>query len=140
MAGLLPGPFTFVVETAVERPPLVGTPDSLGVRVPDHPALLELLQALEIPLVASSANPTGGTDPRDLDEVDEALLAHAAAAFEDRIRPGHSSAPSPGELAQPSTVIDLRPLSEGQAPLVLREGAVGAADALNRIAAILAAD
>jgi release factor glutamine methyltransferase len=140
MAGLLPGPFTFVVETAGERPPLVGTPDSLGVRVPDHPALLELLQALEIPLVASSANPTGGTDPRDLDEVDEALLAHAAAAFEDRIRPGHSSAPSPGELAQPSTVIDLRPLSEGQAPLVLREGAVGAADALNRIAAILAAD
>ena len=40
LEALLPGPYTFVVSTEVLRPPRVGTPNSLGVRVPGHPQLL----------------------------------------------------------------------------------------------------
>ena len=129
LEALLPGPFTFVVATSVPRPALVGTADSLGVRVPDDPALLELLCCLGSPLAATSANLSGRKDAATLADVDPKVLAHCSIAF---AVPG--VAPSPG-LA--STVVDLRSLSTGGAPVVLREGTVSAAEVLQRIAAVL---
>jgi release factor glutamine methyltransferase len=129
--ALLPGPYTFVVATTVSRPSLVGTEESLGVRVPDHPGLLALLASLGTAIAATSANVTGAQAPATLADVDPVLLARCAAVF--GAVPGEASV---GGVA--STVVDLRPLSRGEAPLVLREGAVTAADALARIAAAAA--
>jgi tRNA threonylcarbamoyl adenosine modification protein (Sua5/YciO/YrdC/YwlC family) len=127
---LLPGPYTFVVQTAVPRPPLVGTSDSLGIRVPDHPRLSSLLAALETPLAASSANLAGAVAPASLSEVDLALLSNAAVAF------GQAGAGSAEALpvAPPSTVVDLRPLASGGEPGVLREGAVSAEEVRRLVA------
>jgi L-threonylcarbamoyladenylate synthase len=126
MEALLPGPYTFVVATEVSRLPLVGTGDSLGVRVPDHPALLESIGSVGIPLAATSANRTGDRDAATLADVDPAVLSHCTAAFSD---PGTGG--SPGEA---STVVDLRPLADGAAPVVLREGAVSGTQVLADIA------
>ena len=149
LEALLPGPYTFVVATTVERPHLVGTEDSLGVRVPAHPPLLALLAALGIPLAASSANPSGGPDAVTADDVDRLLLAHCAAAIdvreasdavtgagEDVARPGVAAAAAASTTAA-STVVDLRPLGAGEQAVVLREGAGPAGVVLERIAAAL---
>jgi len=149
LAALLPGPYTFVVGTAVERPHLVGTYDSLGVRVPDHPLLLALLAALGTPLAASSANPSGGYDAATVDDVDPLLLAHCIAAVDFGGSSGVGAAP--GERAAPflgapstvapstvaaSTVVDLRPLRVGEQAVVLREGVVPSVVVMELIAAV----
>ncbi len=89
---LLPGPLTLVVPYpagwSFPAPGAVrwgapgglgGAPlppvETLGVRVPDWPRGARCLGALEEPLLASSANPSGGAPPAALDEVDAALLA-----------------------------------------------------------------
>jgi release factor glutamine methyltransferase len=123
---LLPGPYTFVVATQVPRPELVGTPDSLGVRIPDHPDLLRLLAAVGIPLAATSANLTGLPSPATAGEVDPLVLAHCSVAVV-------PSAGSPAVVGVASTVVDLRPLAERAAPVVLREGAVAAEEVLRLI-------
>ncbi|OFW60792.1 MAG: hypothetical protein A2133_04145 [Actinobacteria bacterium RBG_16_64_13] len=139
MRALLPGPYTFVVSTSVPRQDLVGTADSLGVRVPAQPVLLELLSSLGTPLAATSANRTGERDPASLGEVDPAVLAHCSLAFS---APRHlPDAPKERAAGPPgrglaSTVVDLRPLSTGGAPLVIREGAVPASEVLERISAL----
>ena len=130
LRALLPGPYTFVVATEVSMVPQVGTGDSLGVRVPAHPRLRGLIAQLSIPLAATSANRTGEKDVARLSEVDPAVLAHCAAAFD-------GVAGSPDEAAgMASTVVDLRPLAEGKAPVVLREGKVPGAEVLALIAGL----
>jgi L-threonylcarbamoyladenylate synthase len=128
MEALLPGPFTFVVSTHVPRPALVGTADSLGIRVPDHPELLRLMDRLGTPLAATSANRTGEKDAPGLDDVDAAVLAHCSLALT-----GSRPAQTGGAA---STVVDLRPMSDGAAPKILREGAVPGSVVLGRIAAL----
>ena len=126
---LLPGPYTFVVATVVPRPELVGTPDSLGVRVPDQPDLLSLLAAIDVPVAATSANITGLPAPATAGEADPLVLAHCSAA----VVPG---AGSPTVAGVASTVVDLRPLAQGSTPLVLREGAVAGDEILRLISAV----
>lgn len=154
LEALLPGPYTFVVATAVERPRLVGTEDSLGVRVPSHPPLLALLAALDTPLAATSANPSGGSDAATADDVDPLLLAHCIAAVDLRessgavTAAGGDVAPSratsaatasevAADAAMASTVVDLRPLGAWEQAVVLREGAVPTRVVLERIAKAL---
>jgi L-threonylcarbamoyladenylate synthase len=50
---------------------------SIGVRCPDHPLVLELLEALAEPLVATSANRSGEAAPMKLGEVDEDIQHEA---------------------------------------------------------------
>jgi release factor glutamine methyltransferase len=128
MEALLPGPFTFVVTTTVPRPDLVGTVDSLGVRVPDRPELLGLMTALATPLAATSANRSGEKDVAGLADVDPAVLSYCSVAF--AFMPGDQA------VGAASTVVDLRPLASGGAPLILREGAVRGRELLERIAAL----
>jgi L-threonylcarbamoyladenylate synthase len=145
LAALLPGPYTFVIATLVPRPDHVGTPDSLGIRIPDHPDSLRLLAAVEVPLAATSANLTGHADVATFDEVDPVVFAHCSLAVipsgSGRVAggglvssgaPGPASAPASGMA---STVVDLRPLAQGDPPVVLREGAVSGAEILSRIRA-----
>jgi release factor glutamine methyltransferase len=141
MEAVLPGPYTFIVKTEVPRVPLVGTADSLGVRVPDHEALLSIVAALGTPLALTSANLAGEKDAATIDDVDPVMLAYCSVA----LVPPASSAPragAPGPEAPPvvsgvvSTIVDLRPLAGGAAPVVLREGAVPGAEVLDRIASL----
>ena len=123
--ALLPGPFTLVLPNPARRFRwLTGTtPDRIGVRVAELPPrsadVLERIGAV----AATSANLAGGRDPRTLDEVPAEIRAGAAAEID------------AGELGGvPSTVLVL----SGPEPRVLRVGAVPAADALDRVAAVLA--
>ena len=153
LAALLPGPYTFVVATSVPRPELVGTSDSLGVRIPDHPDLLRLLAAVEVPLAATSANLSGQPDAATVEQVDPLVLAHCSVAVVPTAGPENGGArPGEGAEAGPehggaraaglqrapgiaSTVVDLRPLATGGEPVVLREGAVSGDEVLSRIRA-----
>jgi L-threonylcarbamoyladenylate synthase len=117
--ALLPGPLTLVLGNPARRFPwLTGDrPDAIGVRVPDlaGPAR-EVLDEVGA-LAATSANHHGGPNPRRLDEVPPVLLA-AATPLDGGELPG-----------TPSTVLDLT----GDEPVVLREGALAAVDALARV-------
>jgi L-threonylcarbamoyladenylate synthase len=92
---LLPGPVTVILG------------DGRGIRVPDQP----LLAGMTFPVLQTSANPSGGADPRRLEDVDP------------RIRGGVDLEIDGGELpGTASTVVDL----SGEEPRILREGAVSA--------------
>ncbi len=63
-AKFSPGPLTYVIPTSAEIPGIVsaGTP-AVAVRFPNHPFTLELLQQLDFPVAAPSANPSGYVSP-----------------------------------------------------------------------------
>jgi len=120
--AVFPGPFTLVVPNPAGRFPWLcaGRPDTIGVRVPDLPGSSAAIVARVGIVVATSANLSGGPDPRRLADVPEQILAGVAAALDGGELPG-----------VPSTVIDVT----GPHPVVLREGAGNAGEALERIAA-----
>jgi L-threonylcarbamoyladenylate synthase len=109
---LLPGALTLVLPNPARRFPLAcgPEPEKLGLRVPrvDGP-----LAEVRWPVLQSSANPSGGPDPRRVEDVDE------------RIRAGVDLIVDGGELpGTPSTVVDLTRYENGGEWTVLREGAV----------------
>jgi L-threonylcarbamoyladenylate synthase len=70
MREFLPGPVTVVVERRANVPnELTAGGDRVGVRIPDHPVALELLQAVA-PLTATSANVSGTPSARTVAELD----------------------------------------------------------------------
>ena len=123
-AVLLPGPYTLVLPNPARRFPwLAGShPETIGVRIPALPGSAGELLARVGALAATSANLPGGPDPRTLGDVPEQLRLAAAALLDGGELPG-----------TPSTVIDLT----GPEPLVLREGAVAADEALRAVASVL---
>jgi L-threonylcarbamoyladenylate synthase len=122
--ALLPGPYTLIVPNPAGRFPwLAGTrPDAIGVRVPAVRGPGAEVLARVGALVATSANLPGGPDPRTLADVPDELRKAAAALVDGGELPG-----------TPSTVIDVT----GEEPVVLREGAVTAAEALRTVASVL---
>lgn len=59
-----PGPLTLVLKKQPNIPDLVTAgKDTVAVRVPNHPATLALLEQLNFPLAAPSANPFGSISP-----------------------------------------------------------------------------
>ena len=95
LESYLPGPYTLVV-------------GNVGVRVPNLPAAAaEVVRAVGV-VAATSANLSGGVDPRRLEDVPEEIRAGCAAVVDAGELPG-----------VPSTVIDLT----GDEPRVLRRGA-----------------
>ena len=91
----LPGPFTLVV-------------GAVGVRVPDlPPSAAAVVRAVGV-VAATSANVSGGTSPRRVDDVPEEIRAVCGAIVDAGELPG-----------VPSTVVDLT----GPKPRVLRQGA-----------------
>ena len=108
---LLPGPFTLLLPNPAKRFPLACGPDpaTLGLRVPDVPALA----SVKWPVLQSSANLAGGPDARWLDDVPEPIRRAADLVLDGGELPG-----------TPSTVIDLRPYETTGDWAVIREGAV----------------
>ncbi|MGK7879254.1 MAG: L-threonylcarbamoyladenylate synthase [Crocosphaera sp.] len=58
MKRLIPGPYTFLLPATKAVPKLVMSPKrkSTGIRVPNHPICQAILQALENPIVSTSAH------------------------------------------------------------------------------------
>ena len=121
--ALLPGAFTLVVPNPGRRYPWLNAGETIGVRVPavDGPARDVLAQVGAV--AATSANRHGGPDPRRLEDVPREIREGCAAEIDSGELPGI-----------PSTVIDLT----GTEPKILREGAVGAAEVRDRLAAATA--
>lgn len=69
-----PGPLTMLLPKKGHLPDIVtsGLP-SVAVRVPNHPLTLQLLNYLEFPLAAPSANPFGYVSPTTVEHVNQQL-------------------------------------------------------------------
>jgi L-threonylcarbamoyladenylate synthase len=112
---LLPGPVTLLLPNPARRFPLAcaSTPEVLGVRVPRLEGELEPLALMRWPVLQSSANVSGGSEARRLDDVDL------------DVRNGVDLLLDGGELpGTASTVIDLTGYEQDGSFAVVREGAV----------------
>jgi L-threonylcarbamoyladenylate synthase len=111
LAGLLPGGVTLLLPNPERRFPLACGPDpsTLGLRVPDIPAL----SGVRVPILQSSANRSGGADARRLADVPDAIRAGADLVLDGGELPG-----------APSTVVDLRRYESTGEWSVLRGGLV----------------
>ena len=115
-----PGPITLVVddshpESLVRQLPAkvqqwVSPRNMVGLRVPGHPAILDVLQMLAGPLALSSANRSGKPDAVTAEEVLEAVGEGVDLVLDD----------GPCRFGQPSSVVRV----EGDRFEVLREGVV----------------
>jgi L-threonylcarbamoyladenylate synthase len=115
-----PGPMTLVVKRSVLAEDFVtGGQDTVGVRVPDHPVALGLLEAFVRAggkgVAAPSANRFGHVSPTTAQAVADELGDYLADG--DQILDG-----GPCEVGVESTIIDCT----GDAPKILRPGAITA--------------
>jgi L-threonylcarbamoyladenylate synthase len=115
---LLPGPVTAVLPNPLGLYPLAcgPRPECLGIRVPELGGPLEPLRAISLPVLQSSANPSGGADARSVEEVDPSVRAGVDVVLDAGELPG-----------TPSTVVDLCRYELEGGFEVLREGALPAA-------------
>jgi L-threonylcarbamoyladenylate synthase len=75
-AAFWPGPLTLLLPKSVFIPDLVTSGlDTVAVRIPRHPLILELLSILDFPLAAPSANPFGYISPTSAQHVAQQLGA-----------------------------------------------------------------
>jgi L-threonylcarbamoyladenylate synthase len=115
-----PGPMTLVVKrSGLAGDFVTGGQDTVGVRVPDHPVALGLLEAFVRVggkgLAAPSANRFGNVSPTTAQAVSEELGGYLADR--DQILDG-----GPCEVGVESTIIDCT----GDMPKILRPGAITA--------------
>jgi L-threonylcarbamoyladenylate synthase len=83
-ATFWPGPLTLVLDAS--------SGSTVGVRVPDHPAVAALLAAHGGPIYATSANLAGKPAPRALEEVDPRVAAAVDFALKGDPGDGEASA------------------------------------------------
>jgi tRNA threonylcarbamoyl adenosine modification protein (Sua5/YciO/YrdC/YwlC family) len=105
-----PGAFTFILEATKEVPRRVSHPQrkTIGLRVPDHRVLQDLLALHPTPLLATTLIPPGETDPLNEPELIRERFEHGIAAVIDA-----GACPS-----EPTTVVDL----SGGDVVVVRQG------------------
>ena len=108
--SVTPGPYTFILEAGKEVPRRVSHPSrkTIGLRVPEHKALQELLALHNGPLLATTLIANGETDPlNDAHEIRD-RYEHQVGAVIDA-----------GACAlEPTTVVDLT----GGDPVIIRQG------------------
>ncbi len=105
-----PGPFTFILEATKEVPRRVSHPSrrTIGLRVPEHKMLQELLDIFGQPLLSTTLIAPGETEPmNDPDELRERVAGQVQAVVDAGACP-----------MQPTTVVDLT----GELPLLGRIG------------------
>jgi tRNA threonylcarbamoyl adenosine modification protein (Sua5/YciO/YrdC/YwlC family) len=109
-----PGPYTFILEATKEVPRRVSHPQrkTIGLRVPAHKALQELLGQLGGALLATTLIAPGETEPlNDAADIRERFEHQIAAVLD-----------AGACASEPTTVIDLTPMGTGGEPVVLRQG------------------
>ncbi len=112
-ARFWPGPLTLVLPRRPNCPiaQLAGAGlETLAVRIPAHPVARQLIQALQNPIAAPSANRSGRISPTS--------AAHVLAQLDGRIAAILDSGPC--AIGLESTVLDL----SGASPVLLRPGGV----------------
>jgi tRNA threonylcarbamoyl adenosine modification protein (Sua5/YciO/YrdC/YwlC family) len=109
-----PGPYTFILEASKEVPRRLSHPSrkTIGLRLPDHRTLQDLLAFHNAPLLATTLIPPGQTEALVEAEEIRHRLEHELAAV---VHAG----PCPRE---PTTVIDLVPMGQGGSAQVIRPG------------------
>ncbi|HXB66174.1 MAG TPA: L-threonylcarbamoyladenylate synthase [Solirubrobacteraceae bacterium] len=138
LRALLPGPFTLLLPNREHRFPLACAPgsmtaaaegaaatgsgapaglDTLGLRVPRLPDSLAALSAVDVPVMQSSANLSGGAEARRLEEVPRALRDGADLVLDGGSLPGVAS-----------TVLDLGDYEAAGRWRIVRAGPVGEAE------------
>src|SRR3546814_688846 len=105
-----PGPWTFILEATREVPRRVSHPSrkTIGIRVPDHPVTLALIEAAGSPLMSTTLIPEGEEEPMNDAQAIFDRYANQLTAVIDG---------GPCPLA-PTTVIDLT----GPSPDITRRG------------------
>lgn len=105
-----PGPWAFILEASKEVPRRLSHParKTIGLRVPDHKVLQELLALHGTPLLATTLIPADETEPLNDAEEIRARYQHDLAAVIDA-----GACP-----LEPTTVIDLT----GDEPEIIRRG------------------
>lgn len=112
-----PGPLTLIVRASDEVPAAFRSDaGTIGLRMPDNAAALELIRAVGSPLATTSANRSGAKAPRSLNAVDEDLAGRVGAVLGD--------ADDSGKSGVASTILDCT----GDHPTMVREGAISIAD------------
>jgi tRNA threonylcarbamoyl adenosine modification protein (Sua5/YciO/YrdC/YwlC family) len=109
-----PGAYTFILEASKEVPRRVSHPSrkTIGLRVPDHKVLQELLAEHGAPLLATTLIPAGETEPlSDAQEIRGRYEKLIAAVLDAGACP-----------SEPTTVVDLTPMEQEGDPTVVREG------------------
>ena len=114
-----PGPLTVILQ--IKDTPLSNLlsqgQSSLAFRVPSHPVALDLLEKVKIPILAPSANKSGGVSPTSAVHVKDDFGPHFKGknwVLESILDYGTS------EVGIESTVIDCR----GDHPIILRHGSI----------------
>ncbi len=107
----LPGPFTFILEASSKVPAIFRSrKKTIGIRIPDHPVALQIIEKTGHPLIAASLHDSDDpitdylTDPTEIFEKFETITD----AFVDCGAGGN----------KPSTVVDLT----GSELVIVREG------------------
>ena len=109
-----PGPYTFILEATREVPRRVSHPQrkTIGLRVPQHRVLQDLLALHGTPLLATTLIAPHESEPmNDAHEI--------RARFEKLLSGVIDAGACPSE---PTTVIDLTPMGTGGEPVVVRMG------------------
>ncbi|MBO8172026.1 MAG: threonylcarbamoyl-AMP synthase [Bacillaceae bacterium] len=111
MDAFWPGPLTLVLpaKDRLSKKVTAGL-DTVGVRMPDHPVALALIQQADLPLAAPSANRSGRPSPTTADHVIEDLEGRIAGVVDG----------GPTGIGVESTVIDVT----GEIPIILRPGGI----------------
>jgi tRNA threonylcarbamoyl adenosine modification protein (Sua5/YciO/YrdC/YwlC family) len=110
-----PGPFTFILDASKEVPRRVSHPSrkTIGLRVPNHAVVHELLALHMGPLLATTLIMPGDTLPlNDPQEIHERLLNSVNGVID-----------AGACTLEPTTVLDLTAMQTGGAPQVVRDGA-----------------
>lgn len=105
-----PGPYTFLLEATKEVPRRVSHPSrrTIGLRVPEHKMLQELLDVFGQPLLSTTLIPPGETEPlNDPDEIRERFRGQVEVVVDAGACP-----------MEPTTVVDLT----GDEPVLVRLG------------------
>ena len=112
--GATPGPYTFILEASKEVPRRLSHParKTIGLRLPEHGALQDLLELHGAPLLATTLILPGESDPLNDPQEIRQRLEHDLAAVVDA-----GACP-----LEPTTVVDLTPMGTGGDAVVLREG------------------
>lgn len=110
-----PGPLTLIVQASEEVPAAFRSDaGTIGLRMPAHETVLDLIRAVGCPLATTSANLSGHANATSLEAIEEEVLAQVAAVL-------------PGDCATnalASTVVDCT----GETLVIVREGALTQAD------------
>jgi tRNA threonylcarbamoyl adenosine modification protein (Sua5/YciO/YrdC/YwlC family) len=109
-----PGAYTFILEATREVPRRVSHPQrkTIGLRVPNHRVLQELLALHGAPLLATTL-----IAPRETESINDAQ--EIRERFERQLAGVIDAGACP---SQPTTVIDLTPMGTGGEAVVIREG------------------